>query len=221
MSYRFKDRQTAGRLLAGEVARRLGAGHLRIFALPRGGVPVAFEIAERLQKPLEIFVVRKLGVPGREEFAMGALASGDGLFLKTETIAQLGIPSQKVEEVIERETKELERLERLFGGSGCGNVAGETILLVDDGLATGATLRVAVAALRKKNPARIVVAVPVGAASSCAELAGVADEVICLYTPSQFGAVGEWYEDFSPTSEKEVIELLRRSQKPPLAGVGS
>ena len=218
MSYHFKNRRAAGLLLAEELARRVKGQVVRVLALPRGGVPVAFEIAQRLDVPLEIFLVRKLGVPGHEEFAMGAISSGGGLFLKGQTIEDLKIPAAEIDQVIARETQELHRRETAYRQDHALEVAGDVVVVVDDGLATGASMRTAVRALRRQQPRRIIVAVPVAAASACEEMAADADEVVCLYTPVQFHAVGEWYEDFSQTSDEEVLELLSRSK--PLEAAG-
>jgi predicted phosphoribosyltransferase len=185
-----------------------------VLALPRGGVPVAFEVARALHAPLDVFLVRKLGVPGREELAMGALATGGVTVLDPALIEALNIPEALVKAVVARERKELARRERAYRDDRpAPDVRGRTVLLVDDGLATGATMRAAVAALRKRQPARVVVAVPLGSRSACAELGEEADAVVCARTPEPFGAVGLWYDDFSQTSDDEVRDLLRRAEE--------
>lgn len=211
--YRFKNRREAGRLLADALAQYASVDILRLLALPRGGVPVAFEIAQQFNLPMELFLVRKLGVPGDEEFAMGAVASGEGLYLDMETIGRLKIPAQEIDRVIARETEELRRREQAYGLGPELEVTNEVVALIDDGLATGASMRSAVRALRRKGPRRIIVAVPVGSAGTCGEMKSEADEVLCLYTPIDFHAVGEWYEDFSQTTDDEVVELLAKSKR--------
>ena len=180
-----------------------------VLGLPRGGVPVAAEIAAHLDAPLDVFVVRKLGVPGHEELAMGAIASGGARVLNEDVVAGLDIPASMVEAVTRQEQAELQRRERLYRGDR-GPVAarGRLVILVDDGLATGASMRAAVTALRAREPAYLVVAVPVGAPATCAAFEAIADEVVCAVTPSRFVAVGLWYEDFSQTTDEEVRQLL-------------
>ena len=183
-----------------------------VLALPRGGVPVGYEVAHALHAPLDVFVVRKLGTPGQEELAMGALASGGITVLNREVIQALGIPQQTIEAVIAREQPELERREREYrNGRPAAEVGGRTVILVDDGLATGSSMRVAAKALKKKSAAQIVVAVPVASPSTCAEFEAEVDKVICATTPEPFWAVGQWYRNFSQTTDKEVRELLRSS----------
>jgi erythromycin esterase-like protein/predicted phosphoribosyltransferase len=217
---RFRDRAHAGRLLA----RRLrgdyaGRGDTIVLALPRGGVPVGFEIACVLDVALDVFVVRKLGIPGHED-ALGAIASGGTRVLNREAIDRLDIPAEWIEVIDAKERRELERRERAYRGDRPPpDVAGCTLILVDDGLATGSTTRAAVEALKEDEPARIVVAVPVADAAVCADLRRHADEVVCLATPSPFGAVGAWYEDFSQTSDAEVRDLLSRALRPSAAAV--
>lgn len=180
-----------------------------ILALPRGGVPVAFEIAKRFELPMDVFVVRKLGVPGHEEYAMGAVASGGVRVLNTEVIRQLRIPESAIDRVAAREEEEIGRRERLYrGNQPLFDLTGKIIILVDDGLATGATMRAAVSALRQKKPSRIVVAVPVGSTEACALIRSAADELHCPSTPEPFQAVGLWFDDFSQTSDDEVRRLL-------------
>jgi putative phosphoribosyl transferase len=206
---RFRDRAEAGRQLAEvlqDYARRDG---VVVLGLPRGGVPVAYEVARALGAPLDVFLVRKLGVPGHEELAMGAVASGGVRVLNEELVRRLGLSAQELEEVIAREEAELERREAAYrGGRPRPDLSGKVAILVDDGLATGATMRAAVEALRREGAARLVVAVPTGAEESCAELRPLVDELICLATPQPFYAVGLWYDDFAPTTDDEVRELL-------------
>jgi len=185
-----------------------------VLALPRGGVPVAFDVAHALHAPLDVFVVRKLGVPGHEELAMGAIASGRVLVVEPSVVEDLAIPMEVVLDVAAREEQERLRREREYRGDRpAPDVRGRTVILVDDGLATGSTMRAAVAALRKLEPAKIVVAVPVAVRSTCEELAEEVDEVVCARTPAPFYAVGEWYADFSQTTDEEVRDLLARAEQ--------
>jgi predicted phosphoribosyltransferase len=180
-----------------------------VLALPRGGVPVGYEVARALHVPLDVFVVRKLGVPGHEELAMGAIATGGVRLVNHDVVDALGIPEVVIDSVAKNELGELERREHLYRGTRPQlGLTNKTVILVDDGLATGSTMRAAVMAVRHQNPARIIVAVPVGAASTCDELGREADEVVCLRTPEPFIAVGLWYRDFTPTSDDEVRALL-------------
>ena len=213
MDGRFADRAEAGRLVAEKLKSLAGRRDVVVLALPRGGVPVAYEIARRLGVPLDVFVVRKLGVPGHEELAMGVLASGGVRVLNHDLIGELGIDDRLVEDATLREQNELERRERAYRGTRpAPDLRGKTVVLVDDGLATGNTMRAAVAAVRAQQPKQIVVAVPVAARSSCEDLADVADEVICARTPEPFHAVGLWYDDFEQTSDAEVGALLSQAQ---------
>jgi putative phosphoribosyl transferase len=213
----FHDRTDAGRQLADELLHYGGRGDVIVLALPRGGVPVAAEVASRLALPLDVFVVRKLGVPGHEELAMGAIASGDVRVLNRDVISSLSMPDDIIEAVTAVEREELERRERSYRGSRPPlDVRARTVILIDDGLATGASMRAAVAALRQKGAGRIVVAVPVGAPSTCQELAEEADESVCLITPDSFIGVGQYYEDFSQTSDEEVRHLLAQSAASPI-----
>jgi len=208
---RFRDRREAGRFLAEKLTAYAGRPDVIVLALPRGGVPVAYEVARTLGAPLDVFVVRKLGIPGYEETAMGAVATGGVRVLNEDVVRSLGIPDYAIEAVASREQLELSRRERLYrGGRPALDVRGKMVILVDDGLATGATMQAAVAALRKQQPARIVVAVPVAAPETCEALKDEADDVICATTPQPFRAVGLWYEDFSQTSDEEVRALLGR-----------
>jgi len=214
MEYPFRDRSEAGQLLAQELSAYAGREDVIVLALPRGGVPVAFEVARAIHAPLDVFVVRKLGVPGHEELAMGAIASGGILVTEPNVIEELDIPPDVVAEVAAREQQERLRREREYRGDRPeADVRGRTAILVDDGLATGSTMRAAVAALRKLQPARIVVAVPVAAPSACAELAPEVDDIVCTRTPEPFYSVGQWYGEFSQTTDEEVRELLARAER--------
>jgi putative phosphoribosyl transferase len=209
---RFRNRSEAGRLLARALERYKDQLDVLVLALPRGGVPVAYEVATNLNAPLDVFIVRKLGVPGHEELAMGAIASGGIRALNTAVIKQLNIPRSAIEAVAAHEQQELERRERLYRGQKASlNIQDRTIILVDDGLATGSTMKAAVAALRQQNPRKIIVAVPTAPAETCNELQDEADEVICAVTPEPFYAVGQWYENFEQTTDAEVTELIRRA----------
>jgi predicted phosphoribosyltransferase len=210
----FANRSAAGRELAARLTHYAGRADVVVLALPRGGVPVGYEVAEALGAPLDVFLVRKLGVPGREELAMGAIASGGVRVINDRVVGPLGIPDEVIEEVEAEESRELERREREYrGGRPPLDVGGKIVILVDDGLATGSTMRAAVVALRRLGPARVVVAVPVGAAETCAEFEHEADEAICAVEPEPFFGVGMWYEDFSQTTDDEVRELLARSEE--------
>ncbi len=210
--FTFSDRNEAGRSLARELARYAGRTDVVVLALPRGGVPIGFEIAHALRAPLDIFLVRKLGVPGQEELAMGAIASGGTMVLNESVFAQLRITPEKIEQVRQRETRELERRERVFrDGHALIPVVDRICILGDDGLATGSTMRAAVLALEKQRPARIVVAVPVASADTCEEFQSLADEVICLYTPEPFMSVGRWYDDFTQLTDDDVRDYLGRA----------
>jgi predicted phosphoribosyltransferase len=209
---RFRDRTEAGRLLAERLRHYAGHDDVIVLALPRGGVPVGYEVAKALGAPLDVFVVRKLGVPGHEELAMGAVATGGLLVLDEHLVQVLGLPEEEVRRVIERELRELERRDREYRGERePPQLAGKTVILVDDGLATGATMRAAALAVRRQNPARVVVAVPVAAEETCNAFSDVVDEIVCGVTPKPFRAVGLWYEDFSQTTDEEVRELLAQA----------
>jgi predicted phosphoribosyltransferase len=211
-SFIFQDRTDAGRQLAENLLSYAGRDDVIVLALPRGGVPVAFEVAQRLGVPLDVFVVRKLGVPGHEELAMGAIASGDVRVLNEDVLYVLPDAQSIVEMVTAIEREELKRRERDYRSDRpAPEVRERTVILVDDGLATGATLRAAAAALRQQGAAKIIVAVPVGAPSTCPEIRSVADEVVCLQTPGSFMGVGQYYEDFSQTTDEEVRDLLAAS----------
>jgi predicted phosphoribosyltransferase len=205
----FKNRTDAGRQLAAKLARYAGRPDVLVLALPRGGVPVAYEVARALRAPLDVFLVRKLGLPGHRELAMGAIATGGVRVLNEEVVNTLQIPESEIDAVALEEGRELRRREREYRDDlPPPEVSGRTVILVDDGLATGSTMHAAVTALRRLGPARVVVAVPVGAAQTCAEFRGDADEVICARIPDPFYAVGAWYQDFSQTSDEEVRDLL-------------
>ncbi len=206
---RYRDRTEAGRRLAEKLAAYRNRPDVLVLGLPRGGVVVACEVARALGAPLEVFVVRKLGAPGQEELAMGAIASGGVRVLNPSVVELWGIPAQVIEEVAEQEQRELERRERLYRGSRPPlQIAGRTVILVDDGIATGSTMRAAVAALRALQPARLVVAAPVAAPQACELLEGEADEVVCDFTPEPFYSVGLWYFDFPQNTDEQIRELL-------------
>jgi putative phosphoribosyl transferase len=205
----FSDRRDAGRRLATLLESYVGKPGLTVLGLPRGGIPVAYEVAHALGAPLDVFTVRKLGAPGHEELAIGAIATGGVCVLNEDYIAQLEVPPGELREIRAAEERELERRERLFRGDRPPiDVHGSTVIVVDDGLATGATMRAAVAALRAQHPAAIVVAVPVGSAQACAQLRGVADACICAAVPPYFPGVGAFYADFRQTEDREVRALL-------------
>jgi erythromycin esterase-like protein/predicted phosphoribosyltransferase len=213
---RFRDRTHAGRLLAERLREYAGRDDVIVLGLPRGGVPVAYEIARALGAPLDVFVVRKLGVPGHEELALGAIATGGTRVLNRQVVESLEIPAELIEAVDAREMRELERRESTYRGERPPpELAGRTVILVDDGLATGSTMWAAVHAVRQEGAARVVVAVPVADPDVCAALRSEADEVVCLLTPKPLQAVGLWYEDFSQTTDDEVRELLRKAGGPP------
>jgi putative phosphoribosyl transferase len=208
----FRDRTDAGEQLAGRLRHYAGRDDVVVLALPRGGVPPAYEVAAALGAQLDVFAVRKLGVPWHPELAMGAIASGGVRVLNGEVISTLHITDEMIDAVAEREQAELERREEAYrDGRPRPDVRGKVVILVDDGLATGSTMRAAVAAVRKLDPSQVVVAVPVGARDTCRELAREADEVVCVEMPEPFFGVGSWYDDFSQTTDKEVQELLARA----------
>jgi predicted phosphoribosyltransferase len=208
---RFRNRTDAGRQLAEKLAAYANRPGVLVLALPRGGAPVGFEVARALGAPLDVFLVRKLGVPGYEELAMGAVATGGVRVLNDEIVRGLGISEHEIDAAAARELQELARRQRLYRGDRpLPDVAGRTVILVDDGLATGATMRAAIQALRQQQPARIVVAVPTASPDTCEALKAEADDVVCAMTPEPFLAVGHWYEDFTQTTDDEVRELLAR-----------
>jgi predicted phosphoribosyltransferase len=209
MNTRFRDRVHAGRVLARALEDYKGKPNLLVLALPRGGVPVAFEVARELGAPLDVFVVRKLGMPGHEEYAIGAIASGGVRILNEEAIRGFGVTDAEIDAVTAEEQMELERRERRYrDGRPAPDVRGKTVILVDDGLATGSTMRAAVEALREEGPARLVVAVPTAAPETCEDIASLVDEMVCAMTPEPFYAVGLWYDDFGQTTDEEVHDLL-------------
>jgi putative phosphoribosyl transferase len=206
---RFRDRVEAGRLLGERLQAYAGRDEVIVLALPRGGVPVGYEVAKSLGAPLGVFVVRKLGVPGHEELAMGAIASGGVILLDEALVRRLGLGREELERTVASELRELQRRQEAYtGGREPPHVEGKTVILVDDGLATGSTMRAAALAIHRLNPARTIIAVPVASAETCESLRDVADEIVCVRTPSPFRAVGLWYDDFSQTSDDEVRRLL-------------
>jgi predicted phosphoribosyltransferase len=212
---KFADRRAAGRELAGLLGQYGGRDDVVVVGLPRGGVPVACEVAVALAAPLDVLLVRKLGVPGHEELAFGAIASGGVDVRNDDVLGEVAISPARIAEVVERERRELDRREHDYRGDRSPvPVDGRTVVAVDDGLATGATMRAAIRALRLRNAAAVVVAVPVAASATCQELARSADAVVCARTPDPFVAVGLWYDDFAPTTDEEVSELLQQPSEP-------
>jgi putative phosphoribosyl transferase len=212
---RFEDRREAGRRLAEELRDYAGQDDLVVLALPRGGVPVAYEVAKALDAPLDIFLVRKLGLPGHEELAMGAIASGGVRVLNEQVVRMSGVDERTIAAVAAEEQRELERRERAYrGGRPTSAIEGHTVILVDDGLATGSTMRAAALALKAQKPKRLVIAVPVAAPETCDAFRDEVDEIVCAITPEPFYAVGLWYDDFSQTSDEEVQQLLERAPAP-------
>jgi len=214
MSYQFKNRTEAGQKLAEALSEYKGKKDVLLPALPRGGVPVAYEVAKSLMLPLDILLVRKLGVPGHEELAMGAIAWDNEYYINDNVVEQLHIPEAAIKRVITKEQEELFKRSNLYRDDlPPPEIDGKTVILVDDGVATGATMRVAVSVLKHAKAKRIVVAVPVGAIDTCKELESDVDEVVCLYTPELFYGVGQWYQDFSQTSDEEVQGILKFSSQ--------
>lgn len=210
---KLQNRTHAGQVLAERLVAYKNQKTVVVLALPRGGVPIGFEIAKKLHLPLDVYLVRKLGVPGHEELAMGAIASGNIIIFNEEVIQSLSLSQEQIKAVIEFERQELDRRNRCYrGNKPFISVENKTIILVDDGLATGATMRAAVLSLKKLHPAKIVIAVPVGASDSCHKLESEVDEIICVFTPTPFYGVGMWYEEFPQTSDEEVIQLLQQAQ---------
>jgi putative phosphoribosyl transferase len=211
----FRNRAHAGRLLAQRLRRYADRDDVIVLGLPRGGVPVAYEVADELHAPMDVFLVRKLGVPGHEELAMGAVATGGVRVINDDVVGSLGLDDRAIDAVAAKELEELKRREQAYRGSlPEPGVQGRTVILVDDGLATGSTMRAAVSALTSMQPAKIVVAVPLAPADACAMLAREADEVLCAVTPEPFYAVGLWYDDFSQTSDDDVRALLAKARQP-------
>lgn len=205
----FADRTEAGRVLAGKLANYSGNANAIVLALPRGGVPVAREIAAHLRIPLDIFIVRKLGVPGNEELAFGAVAEGGAHYLDRRIVATLGIPDSVIQRTIAQQQEEIARRQKLYRGNHkAPEVAGKTVILVDDGIATGSTVRAAIQALKIHKPRRLVLAVPVAPADTCDAMKKLVDELVCLEQPEAFFAVGQWYRDFRQVSDDEVRETL-------------
>ncbi len=208
----FRDRRAAGKILAAKLSAYANQPNVLVLALPRGGVPVAFEVAKVLHAPLDVTIVRKLGVPGQEELAMGAIATGGVRILNDDVLQFLNIPEELIDKIATHEQHELERRERLFRGDRpLYSIFGRTVILVDDGIATGATMHAAVAALKQLGPASIIIAVPTAAPSTCDEFANEVDEIVCLIRPEPFIAVGYWYRQFSQTSDEEVRSLLEKA----------
>ena len=213
MGERFRDRRDAGQRLAERLQTYAGRNDTIVLGLPRGGVPVAYEVARALELPLDVFVVRKLGLPWHQELAMGALASGGVRLINQHLIRQLGVSESEVERITRQEQQELERRELRFRGSRAfPDLKGKTVLLIDDGLATGASMRVAVTALRQEGAKRVVVGVPVASPDTCDSFRDITDDIVCVVTPEPFHAVGLWYEDFGQTTDEEVHDLLDRGR---------
>jgi putative phosphoribosyl transferase len=205
----FRDRTEAGRLLASRLTAYANRPGVLVLALPRGGVPVGYEVARALHAPLDVIIVRKLGVPGQEELALGAIASGGVRVLNDDVVRMLALPAEVIDSVVAHEQRELERREQLYRGDRPAHkVHGRTIILVDDGMATGATMRTAVAVVKQQQPTRIIIAVPVAASATCEELAAQVNAVVCVIRPKSFYAVGCWYERFPQTTDEEVRDLL-------------
>ncbi|HEU4562578.1 MAG TPA: phosphoribosyltransferase [Longimicrobium sp.] len=219
---RFADRVQAGRVLARELRGYAGRPGVLVLALPRGGVPVAYEVARALGVPLDIFLVRKLGVPGHEELAMGAIASGGIRVLNEDVLRHVPVPPEMIDIVAGRELRELERREAAYRDDRPEpEIRGRTVILVDDGLATGSTMRAAVAALHSQHPARLVVAVPVAARETCESFRALVDDIVCPLTPTPFHAVGMWYVNFDQTTDDEVRDLLARARQAHPAGAAT
>ncbi len=211
---RFSDRRDAGRKLSQKLGHYAGRSDVLVLALPRGGVPVALEVSRILNTPMDVFIVRKLGLPGREELAIGAIASGGIRVLNDDVIRLLNVPEEVIRFVAKRELQELQRREQIYRGNRPPtDVRGKTVILIDDGLATGASMRAAVKGLRAQHPARIVVAVPTAAAEVCEAFRDEVDEIVCAITPEPFQGVGRWYEDFRQITDDEVRSLLEESNQ--------
>lgn len=216
---RFRDRRDAGKKLARELLKYANRADVAVFALPRGGVPVAYEVALALNAPLDVFIVRKLGLPGREELAIGAIASGGIRVLNHDIIRMLNIPEEVLDLVARRELQELQRREQAYRGNRPAlEVRDRTIILIDDGLATGASMRAAIAGLRARQPARLVVAVPAAAREVCDSFRHEVDEIVCVMTPEPFYGVGRWYEEFGQTDDEEVRILIEEANRQVMHG---
>lgn len=214
MDWQFRDRAEAGRRLAERLRAYAGEPDLIVLGLARGGVPVAFEVASALDAPLDAYLVRKLGAPGREELAMGAIVSGGARVINEDVVRALGIPDEAIDAEAAAELRQLERQEATYrAGRSAPDVAGRVVLLIDDGLATGTSMRAAAVAIRKQRPRRLIVAVPVAPREACRMLEAEADEVICLHTPQPFEAVGLWYADFDAVSDESMRDMLTRSRR--------
>jgi putative phosphoribosyl transferase len=214
MDRRFRNRSEAGQKLADQLERYAGREDVVVLGLPRGGVPVAYEVAARLNVPMDVFVVRKLGVPGQRELAMGAIASGGVRVLNEDIVGSLGISEDEIDRVARREQEELERREKLYRGERQrARLEGQVVMLVDDGLATGASMRAAVKAVKQGGPKRIVVAVPTAPPETCREMGRLVDEAVCLITPRPFMGVGAWYDEFPQTTDEEVRDFLQRAKE--------
>ena len=223
MTARYRNRREAGRRLGAELKDYAGRTDVVVLGLPRGGVPVAYEVARALGAPLDVFVVRKLGLPMHPEFAMGAIASGGGQVIDRDVVRRFGVTEAQLDAVIAREERELARREHRFRDNRPpGDVQGKTVILVDDGLATGATMAAAAAALRAEGPAKLVIGVPVASPETCDAFRDIVDEIVCALTPEHFHAVGLWYEDFTQTTDEEVHDLLAQSREsaPPASASG-
>lgn len=214
-STRYTDRSEAGKSLAAELTGLITQNEdIIVYGLPRGGLPVAYEVAKALEAPLDVIVVRKLGVPGQPELAMGAVASGDVTILDERLVEMVGVSDRNLEEIAERQRAEVrDREQRFRGDVASPDPEGATAVVVDDGMATGSTMRASVQALRKRSPERIIVAVPVGSREACADIEDVADEVVCLSTPEPFAAVGVWYDDFRQVQDEDVVSLLKQARE--------
>lgn len=220
MITQLRDRTEAGQLLARRLSAYAGRDDVVVLALPRGGVPVAYEVAKAMEAPLDVFIVRKLGVPGHEELAMGAIASTGARVINESVVRSLGIPEAAIDRVAAREEREIRRRESEYRGHRAPlELAGRIVILVDDGLATGATMRAAVEAVRSRGASRVIVAAGVGAPDTCEALTRIADECVCVFEPDELHAISLWYRDFTQTEDEEVQDLLERSRRAPQARV--
>jgi putative phosphoribosyl transferase len=213
---RFRNRTEAGKLLASKLTQYANHPDVLVLGLPRGGVPIAFEVAKALNAPLDIWLVRKLGVPGQKELAMGAIATGGIQVLNEDLLDWLRIPGQTITRVAEQEFQELQRRDRLYRGDRpLPNIRDRIVILIDDGLATGSTMRAVIVALKHQQPQRIIIAVPVAPLDTCDRLRSEVDELVCLMTPKHFAGIGQWYEDFTQTTDEQVCELLNATTNDP------